>query len=126
MTSKGLTQVPALEASAADVASNPVKVDISNAKKVTVVMTRTEHTSGSSAFTFQVSDDGVAWIDYANMIPNLAHDNTEYETRVSTVTLGSNTSNFCSMDPRDAFNFLRVNLNNTTDGEGEAYVNVEK
>lgn len=99
---------------------------IAGAKKVTLVFTRADHSSGSSAFKVQVTLDGTTWIDFAMLIDNLTNTNAQTLTRITTKTLAANGSAICTMD-LERMNFLamRVVVTETTDGTHKAEALVE-
>ena len=100
-------------------------IPIKNAKKVTFVFKRSNHASGSTAFTVTVSADDSTYISYAKLIDNLINGITEGVTRIATKTLSSDTSVTLSMSPEDCFEYLKVTATETTDGTHDAWVIVQ-
>ena len=94
-------------------------VNVENAKKFTVVFTRTNHSSGSSAFSLLGSVDGVTFVTLM-MIRNLANAISEGPTRVTTETLSSNTSVMVFLDEFVALKAIRCDVTETTDGTHRA------
>lgn len=102
------------------------KINIENAKRVTLQFKRSNHSSGSSAFKVQVSVNGVDWIDFNKLIDNVTNTNAQTLTRVLTATLSSDTSKFYTMDlQHDNFKEMRVVVTETTDGTHDAWALVE-
>jgi hypothetical protein len=91
-------------------------VDISRATAITLQFTRADHTSGSSAFTVEVSNDGVNWVAYNKLIKNVTNTNSQTLLREAGPTLSSNTSLMYSFSPEDCYVKMRVTVVETTDG----------
>jgi len=95
-------------------------INIENIKKVTVVFTRSNHSSGSSAFSLLGSLDGVNFVTLA-FARNLAATNSETLQRDTSVTLSSDTSVMVFLDdfvlPLKA---IRCDVTETTDGTHRA------
>lgn len=100
-------------------------VNIEGAKKVVLVCNRADHASGSSAFTAQVSVDGTNYIDYKKFISNANNTNAQGVTRVTTLTLSANGTDFLTMDPDDGFKDIKVKVTETSDGTHSAWLYVE-
>jgi hypothetical protein len=92
---------------------------ISGAKKVNFILSRAWNggNSGSSRFSFQVSNDLSNWYDFNKLVQNVA-SSTDGAT-VSSVTISAATSTvIVGMDLRyDAFQYVRAIAVETTDGE---------
>lgn len=99
-------------------------VNVENAKKFTVVFTRSNHSSGSSAFALQGSVDGVNFVTLA-FIDNLANANTETLTRVTSKTLSSDTSTIAFLDEFVALKAIRCVCTETTDGTHRAVLFIQ-
>lgn len=95
-------------------------VNIEDANRVVLVATRADHDSGSSAFTAQVSVDGVNYVDYKKWISNANNTNVQDLARVTTLTLSADGSDFLTMDPDDGFRYIKVKVTETTDGTHSA------
>ena len=93
--------------------------NVEGLSKITVVFTRTNHTSGSSVFSLLGSVDGVTFVTLA-MIRNLANAITEGVTRVTTETLSSNTSVIVFLDEFVGVKIIRCDVTETTDGTHRA------
>jgi len=75
-------------------------VEVEDAKAISFVFKRSAHSSGSTAFTVDVSyDGGTSWIAYAKLISNAINGIAEGLTRVASVSLSSNTSVLVTMEP---------------------------
>lgn len=72
--------------------------------------------SGNGVFTVDVSNDGTNWTAYNRLTSNLANSNVQADTRVASVTLNANGSNFAFFPEGDHFNYIRVTVTRTTDG----------
>lgn len=107
-------------------------ISMKDAVKTSFVFKRTNHGSGSSAFTVEVSADydpdvnvdptSATWIAYAKLISNVANTNVQNLTRVASVSLATNTQSTVSMDPEDIYPYIRVVATETTDGTHDAWV----
>jgi len=92
-------------------------VNIENAEKITLVLTRADHGSGVSAFAVEVSLDGVTYVTFNKLISNVTNTNAETKTRVASVSLASNTSSAVDLDLENSiYRFMRVTVTETTDG----------
>lgn len=105
--------------------ASSVATPIGDAKKVVLVCKRSAHGSGNTVFSATVSHDGTNYQTYNKWIRNLANANTEQLTRVASLTLSSNTSDFITMDPEDFANYIVVTATETTDGTHDAWLIVE-
>jgi len=101
-------------------------INIEDAEKVVLVCNRADHSSGSSAFTAQVSVDGTNYIDYKKWISNANNTNAQGLTRVTTLTLSSNTTDFLTMSPEDGFKDIKVKVTETTDGTHSAWLFIQR
>jgi len=100
-------------------------IEVGNAKAISFVFKRSAHSSGSTAFTVEVSfDSGTTWIAYAKLISNVANTNAQTLTRVASVSLTSNTTVLYTMEP-EAITHVRVTATETTDGTHDAWVLVK-
>jgi len=97
-------------------------VDIGGAKKVVLVLQRTNHSSGNTVYTVTVSVDGTVYIPYNKLITNVANTNGQQVTRVASYTSSSNESVLYTLDPMDCFQFVKVTATITTDGRANAWV----
>lgn len=72
--------------------------------------------SGNGVFGVEVSNDGINWVVYNRLIPNLAGTNSQTDAYVVAPTLSSNTSSVYLFPVGDYFNYMRVFCTVTTDG----------
>ena len=92
-------------------------MNIAGAKKVTLELTRANHSSGSSAFSVTVSIDGTNFFDFNGMLQDLANSNAQMPVRAASVTLSSNTTEYISLDlTYHSFKAIKVKVTETTDG----------
>jgi hypothetical protein len=101
-------------------------IPIAGAKRITLFLTRANHSAGSTAFTVTVSGDGTTFVGFNKLITNVTNTNAQTPVRVGTVTLSSNTTETVSMDlSTDVFLEMKVVATETTDGTHTAKVLVE-
>ncbi len=115
--------VTALSAVAATTTSEPI--DITMAKKVTILLTRAAHSSGNHVFTVTGSIDGKdgTFVACNKLIKNIANAISEGLTRVASVTLSANGSELVSLDlENESFTHIKVTATETTDGTATAKV----
>jgi len=114
----------ALAAVTATTTSDPIPVE--EAKKISLMFTRANHSSGSSAFTVTGSVDGDTFIALNNIITDVTNTNAQTKTRVASVSLSSNTSQLVSLDLEHmSLKAIKVVVTETTDGTHSAFVLVE-
>ena len=96
------------------------------AKRITLMFTRADHGSGSSAFKTQVSIDGTTFVDFNGLIDNVVGSNDSSLTRITTKTLSSNTSVICKMDlQQTVIDSFKIVVTETTDGTHTAKCLIE-
>lgn len=101
-------------------------IDIQNAKKVTFLFTRANHSSGSSAFSVTGTIDGTTYVALNVMISNVTNTNGQNLTRVSSVTLSDNGSSLAFLDLTSmCLKDIKITATETTDGTHTAKVLVE-
>ncbi len=106
-----------LDAVTADVANTAATpYDVSKRQLKSIQFTCSGHTSGSGAFGVEVSNDGVNWIVYNRLIPNLTGTNAQTDAHVAAPTLNTNTSAIYFFPVSDYFRLIRVFVDVTTDG----------
>jgi hypothetical protein len=116
--------ITALNAVTATTASSAI--NIKGAKKVTVMGTRADHGSGSTAFSVTVSVDNSTFVTYNKLITNVTNTNGQTPIRAASFSLGANGSEFAVMDMlNDTFTHMKVTATKTTDGTHTAKVLVE-
>lgn len=92
-------------------------VDIKGVKRITLALTRANHSSGSSALGVEVSLDGTNWVTFNKLITNVTNTNAQTLTRVASVSQASNGTAIATMDlEKDVFSQMRVTATETTDG----------
>lgn len=118
------TIITALDAVTATTTSSAVNIE--GAKKVTLLFTRANHSSGSTAFTVDCSIDGTTFVATNKLIDNVTNTNAQMPTRVASCSLSSDTSKFYSLDlEHDTFKEIKVTATETTDGTHTAKVLIE-
>jgi len=120
MTSRTITALDSVTATTTSEAI-PVKY----AEKVVLMLTRADHTSGSSAFTVSGSVDGTTFVPL-----NILRDNaTGVLTLVGSKTLSANGSDLVAVDLDDSgfsLTHIKVTVTETTDGTHSASVYIEE
>lgn len=107
--------VKAIAGATATTVSDPINIE--NAEKVSLIFTRANHSAGSTAFSVEVSLDGVTYVAFNKLITNVTNTNAQTKTRVASVSLSSDTSSIVAMDlENDIFRWMRVTATETTDG----------
>lgn len=108
---------------AATATTTSANIPLAGIHRATLVVKRSDHVAGSSAFTVDVSADGENWVGYNKLIDNATNTNVQDETRIATKTLSANGTDFVSMDfAHDTFKYMRVKVTETTDGTHDAWV----
>jgi len=117
--------VKLITAATATTVSDPVNIE--NAEKITLIFTRENHSAGSTAFSVEVSLDGVTYVAFSKMISNVTNTNAQTKTRVASVSLASNTSSVVAMDlENDIYRWMRVTATETTDGTHTAKALIQR
>jgi len=104
----------AVTASVANTAASPY--DVSKRGLRSIQFTCSNHTSGNGVFGVEVSNDGVNWVVYNRLIPNLTGTNAQTNAGVAAPTLSTNTSAIYFFPVSDYFRMIRVFVAVTTDG----------
>ena len=99
-------------------------VSILGASKVTLVVERAAHASGSSLFAATVGVE-TSYATYSKWIKNIANTNGEMLTRVASLSLAGNGVDFLTMSPEDSFEFIIVKVTETTDGTHSAWLVID-
>ena len=104
-----------------------VAISMEGVRKASLLLTRADHSSGSSAFKVQVSiDGGTTYVDFNSLIQDLTNTNAQDVVRATTITLSSNTSVLASVDlQRVAITHMKVVVTETTDGTHTAVLSRE-
>lgn len=118
--------ITALDAVTATTESAAINVE--NAKKVTFLFIRTNHSAGKTVFSVTASVDGTTFVTYNKLIDNVTNTNGQTLTRVASYDTGTaNASAVYSMDlQHDAFKEIKVTATETTDGTHTAKVIIER
>ena len=104
-----------IDAKAVTTVSDPISLE--GVVRATLQFIRADHTSGSGAFSVEVSNDGANWVTFNKLIDNLANTNAQTNTRVASSTLASNTSKIYTLDLlQECYKWMRVTVTRTTDG----------
>lgn len=92
-------------------------INIEDAEKVTFVLTRANHSAGSSTLSVEVSLDKINWVTFNKLISNATNTNAQTKTRVASLALAANGSATVAMDlENDIFRWARVTVTEATDG----------
>lgn len=98
-------------------------IPVDGAKAVQFYFKRSNHSSGSTAFTVNLSpDNGTTEVAYNKLITNVTNTNAQQLTRVASVSLSSNTVSVVSMSPEDIGGYVQVVATETTDGTHDAWI----
>ncbi len=107
--------VKVITAVTATTVSEPVNIE--DAEKVTLVLTRENHSAGASAVSVEVSVDGVNYVTFNKLISNVTNTNVQDKTRVASASLAANGHLAVALDlENDIFRYMRVTVTETTDG----------
>jgi hypothetical protein len=117
--------IKAIDAVTATTVSEPINIE--NAEKISLIFTRANHSAGSTAFSVEVSLDGVTYVAFSKLITNVTNTNAQTKTRVASVSLASNTSSIVAMDlENDIFRWMRITATETTDGTHTAKALIQR
>lgn len=95
-------------------------IDMEGVLKATLQFIRSNHTSGNTVYSVEVSNDGSNWVTYNKLIDNVTNTNAQQQTRVASSTLSSNTSKVYTLDlATDVYKWMRVTATITTDGQAD-------
>ncbi len=89
---------------------------VDGAGRLSVMLLTSGITSGNGVFTVEVSNDGTNFASYNRITTNVTNTNAQTDTRVASVTLSTNTTNFLFFPPGDTFASYRVKCVVSTDG----------
>jgi hypothetical protein len=93
------------------------EIVIAGAKKVSFIVTRANHSAGTTALSVEVSLDGTTYVAYNKLISNVTNTNAQTLTRVASVSLAANGSAYASMDlTSDTIYSVKVTATEGTDG----------
>jgi len=117
--------VVALNAVTATTTSEPINIE--NARRISLLLTRANHSAGSSAFAVTVSVDGATYVTFNKLISNATNTNAQTLTRVASVSLASDTTSEVAMDlEHSIFRWMKVTVTETTDGTHTAKVLIDR
>ncbi len=101
-------------------------IDVKYAEKITLLLTRANHSAGSSAFTVTGSVDGATYVALNTLIDNVTNTNAQTLTRIATKTLSADGSALVALDLEQfGYSFIKVTVTEATDGTHSAVVFVE-
>lgn len=101
-------------------------IDVKYAEKITLLLTRANHSAGSSAFTVTGSVDGTTYVALNTLIDNVTNTNAQTLTRIATKTLSADGSALVALDLEQfGYSFIKVTVTEATDGTHSAVVLVE-
>lgn len=95
-------------------------IRLEGVKKLSLQVTRSNHSSGTSTFTVTVSNDGTNYVAYSKLISNVTNTNAQTITRVASVALASDTSSVIEFDDSFLYAFMKVVATEATDGTHNA------
>lgn len=99
---------------------------VAGAKKITLFLTRADHSSGSSVFIAEVSGDDSTYVTCQKLVSHITNSNSQQKTRVASLTLSSDVTELISVDlENDSYISMRINVTETTDGTHTARVLIE-
>jgi len=115
--------IRAIDGATATTTSDPISVE--GAEKVTMLATRSNHSSGSTAFSVTGSIDGTTYFALP-LVVQAATTNAQTITRTVAPSLSSNTSAWYSIDMEYlALKFIKVTATETTDGTHDVDVLIQ-
>lgn len=102
-------------------------LNLENVKRASLQFIRANHTSGSSTFTLEVSNDGNNWVTFNKLVDNVTNTNAQQLTRVGSVALSSNTSKVYDLDlQHGTYKFMRITATIATDGDAQCVIQKER
>lgn len=105
------------------------KIFVGGAKRVAVLLRRSDHDAGSTAFTIKGSldyDEVTPTMTALNVwIDNVTNTNGQNLTRVAGKTLSANGDAFLWLDKNCLVNWIEITATETTDGTHSAWVLAE-
>ncbi len=105
--------------------STSVPMNVEGYEKIGVQVTRADHSSGSSTFTFEGTIDGTNWVALNIMVTNVTNTNSQDSVRTASVALSSNTSSLVWLEARP-LKAIRVKVTEVTDGTHSAHAIASK
>lgn len=98
---------------------------VNNASRLSIMILSSGISSGNGVFTVDVSNDGSNWATYNRLTSNVTNTNAQTDTRVASLTVSTNTTNFLFFPPGDTFAYFRTKVTRTTDGTYSAIAYVD-
>ena len=103
---------------------------VGQARRIGVLVRRTNHSSGNTVFSFKAGyenlDESPTMSTFNMMIDNVTNTNAQTQTRIASKTLSSNTDAVMWVDPSIKINLLEVDYNTTTDGAATVFILIEE
>jgi len=119
--------ITALNAVTATATSNAI--DVADAKKITLLVTRANNAGGTSAFSVSGSINGIdgTYVALNSLIEDLANTKAENYTRTASVSIANaDGSKIASLDlEKNGFTHIKVTVTETADGTHSAKVLVQ-
>lgn len=99
---------------------------VEGAKKISIVTTRANHTSGSSTVLVEVSIDGTNWVQFNRLVDNIANDDTKTKAHIASKAYSTNGTYILGLDLTEfCFKYIRVNCQVATDGDSDVWIAYE-
>ena len=107
------------------------KFYVGNAKRISLLFRRANHSAGSSAFAVKASLDAIGTTTpimtaFNLLIDNVTNANTLTLTRVNGKTLSADGDAFLFVDQMAKVNWLEITVTETTDGTHSAWILIEE
>lgn len=101
-------------------------IDVQYAEKITLLLTRANHSAGSHAFSVTGSIDGTTYVTLNMIVDNVTNTNAQNYTRVATKTLSANGSALVGIDLEFiGLKWIKVTATETTDGTASVKAYIE-
>lgn len=103
-------------------------IPLDDATGVSFQFKRSDHSSGNTVWTVNLSNDGTTYVASAGLMTNVANTNSQTPIRVASVTSAANETVIYVLDPIQAqsFKYLTVTATETTDGTHNAWVCIQR
>lgn len=119
-----LNIVDAITAVTTTTTSEPIS--IAGAKRISMMLTRANHTSGSTTWTVEISMDGTTWDEYNMLIDHVTNTNVQDVVRTNQKVQGGNATEFMLVDTEYlAARYMRLKATVATDGTATGVVAIE-
>jgi hypothetical protein len=101
-------------------------IDVQYAEKITLLLTRANHSAGSHAFSVTGSIDGTTYVTLNMIVDNVTNTNAQNYTRVASKTLSADGSALVGIDlEMIGLKWIKVTATETTDGVATVKVFIE-